>query len=220
MARTRNPADPLLTLRHAVAEASRTLARDGLVTRTQGNVSARQDQLVALTPGGASLGELRAGQVTIVDLDGKPVAGRLEPSSELPLHLALYRDHEIGAVVHTHSPAATAVACVVEGELPCIHYEMALLGGSVRVAPYRRFGSAELAEVASAALRDRRAALLANHGAIAVGATLEEAAATARMLEWLCQVFLLASAAGSPRALDAQALAEVRSEFARRGYVS
>ncbi|MCL6441590.1 MAG: class II aldolase/adducin family protein [Thermoleophilum sp.] len=214
----RNPADPLLELRHAVADASRTLAAEGLVTRTQGNVSARDGDHVAITPAGSNLGELRAGQVTIVDRSGELVAGRLAPSSELPLHLAVYEHHGVGAVVHTHSPSATAVACTLEGELPCIHYEMVLLGGPVRVAPYRRFGSPELAEVAIEALRDRRAALLANHGAVAVGDTLEEAVGAARLLEWLCDLLVRARAVGTPSPLSAEEVEKARAEFERRGY--
>ena len=112
---------------------------------TAGNVSARAGDHVAITPTGAVLAELEPAQVSIVDLEGVLVDGDLAPTSELALHLGVYERYGAGAVVHTHSPMATALSCVLD-EVPCVHYQMLLLGGAVRVAPYATFGTPELAE--------------------------------------------------------------------------
>ena len=120
--------------RERVAAAARRLAADGLVLGTAGNVSERGGELVAITPTGAALQDVRADEMTIVDLDGRHVHGSLAPSSELGLHLGVYNRFGAGAVVHTHAPIATALSCVL-AELPVVHYEMLMLGGPVRVAP-------------------------------------------------------------------------------------
>jgi L-fuculose-phosphate aldolase len=167
--------------RTEVAEACRRLAREGLVIGTAGNVSVRASaEAVAVSPTGAVLADLGEEQVTVVDLEGAVVAGDLEPSSELDLHLGIYRRYEAGAVVHTHAPMATALSCVLE-ELPCVHYQMLLLGGAVPVAPYETFGTPELAEAVLDALEGRTAALMANHGAITHGPDLAGAIAAARV---------------------------------------
>src|SRR5215475_9220693 len=131
--------------RERVAEAARRLVTDGRVTGTAGNVSLRAGDLVAVTPTGARLDAIAPDEVAVVDLDGEQVDGDLVPTSELGLHLGVYRRYDAGAVVHTHAPFATSVACVVD-ELPVVHYQMLALGGAVRVAPYATFGTPELAE--------------------------------------------------------------------------
>src|SRR6266540_797025 len=147
---------PLKPERQRVADAARRLAAEGLVIGTAGNISERARELVAITPTGATLAELDPEQVSVVDLDGALVAGDLEPTSELDLHLGIYRRYEAGAVVHTHAPVATALSCVID-ELPCVHYQMLLLGGPVRVARYETFGTPELAESVLEALEGRAA---------------------------------------------------------------
>src|SRR3954447_7070702 len=142
-------ATQLAEQRAAVAAAARRMAEAGLVERTAGNVSARSGDLVAVTPTGAELGSLEPADVTVVDLEGTVVEGRLAPTSETALHLAVYASSGAGAVAHTHAPMATAVGCVVD-ELPLVHYEMLALGGPVRVAPYATFGTQALAESVAA----------------------------------------------------------------------
>jgi L-fuculose-phosphate aldolase len=203
--------------REQVAAASRRLAERGLMVGTSGNLSARAGEHVAITPTGARLRELEAGEVTVVDLDGRVAWGELEPSSELDLHLGVYRRYDAGAVVHTHSPLATALSCVV-AELPCVHYQMLLLGGSVRVAAYATFGTPELAEATLAALEGRTAALMANHGAIAYGADVDATAELAELLEWACAVYWHAAQLGTPRALDAAERDAVVAAAVARGY--
>jgi L-fuculose-phosphate aldolase len=204
-------------LRQQVAEASQRLAAESLVVGTAGNVSARAGDVIAITPTGAALESLTADQVAVVDLDGHQVGGDLEPTSELDLHLGVYRRHDAGAVVHTHARMAAALSCVLE-ELPVVHYQMLLLGGPVRVAPYATFGSPELAEVTLDALRGRTAALMANHGAIVHAPDLDFAVEQSLLLEWACGVYWHAAAIGRPRALDADQRAAVVDAAVQRGY--
>jgi L-fuculose-phosphate aldolase len=203
--------------REQVAAASRRLAAAGLVIGTAGNVSARAGEAVAISPTGAVLSDLSPEHVTVVDLEGRVVAGDLEPTSELDLHLGLYRHHGAGAVVHTHAPMATALSCVLD-ELPCVHYQMLLLGGTVRVAPYATFGTPELAESVVGALEGRAAALMANHGAIVYAADADQAVELSLLLEWACAVYWRAAAIGTPRVLDADQRDAVIAAAVERGY--
>jgi L-fuculose-phosphate aldolase len=203
--------------RERVAAAARRLASAGLVIGTAGNVSERSGELIAVTSTGARFEELRAEAVTVVDLDGSPVGGGLEPTSELQLHLGVYHRYGAGAVVHTHAPMATALSCVLD-ELPCVHYQMLALGGSVRVAPYRTFGTAELADVTLDALEGKTAALMSNHGAITYGAELESAIDASLLLEWASTVYWRAAALGTPRTMDSDQQAAVVAQVVERGY--
>lgn len=203
--------------REAVAAVSRALAAEGLVRGTSGNVSARADDLVAITPTGAALAELRADQVAVVDRAGALVDGPLEPTSELDLHLGVYERYEAGGVVHTHPETATALSCVVE-EVPCVHYEMLRLGGAVPVAPYETFGTPELAGAVLDALEGRTAVLMANHGALTHAADVAAAADLTRLLEWACIVYWRAAAIGSPRELGESERQAVIDAALARGY--
>lgn len=205
------------TTRHAVADACRELAQQGLVKGTAGNISVRVDDMHAVTATGARFESMTAEQVVLVDDTGKIVDGELAPTSELDLHLGIYRDLDAGAVVHTHAPLATAVGLVVD-ELPCIHYQMLLLGGSVRVAEYATFGTPELAANVHAALHGRAAALMANHGAVTIGADLSTAVELTTLLEWACGIYLHAAAVAEPKALDEQAQRAVIEAAAHRSY--
>lgn len=203
--------------RDEVARAARTLAAEGLLIGTAGNVSARIDgsDLIAVTATGVVLGDCGPEHVSVVDRSGAVVAGELAPTSELELHQAAYATATTGAVVHTHAPYATAVACVLD-ELPVLHYQQLLLGGSVRVAPYATFGSSELASGVAAALAGRAAALMANHGAVTTGGTLDKAVEAAQLLEWCCRLYVNAARIGTPRVLDdAQQAAVVEAAIAR-----
>jgi L-fuculose-phosphate aldolase len=208
--------DAVATAREQVAAAARRLAVAGLVSGTAGNVSARAGELVAITPTGAVLGELEADAVTVVDQRGQVQAGALAPTSELELHLGVYARYGAGAVVHTHSPFATAIACARD-ELPCVHYAMLLFGGAVRVAPYRTFGTPELAAATLDALEGKTAALMANHGAICFAGSAEQAVESALLLEWASEVYWRAAAIGEPRVLDTSAQqATIEAAISRR----
>jgi L-fuculose-phosphate aldolase len=197
--------------------AGRTLSAAGLVPGTSGNVSVREGDRVFLSPKGVALRELTAADVAIVNLARDVLSG--VPTSELELHLAVYRHYDAGAIVHTHAPRATAVACVLD-ELPVIHYQLLSLGGAIRVASFAAFGTAELASAVVDALAGRRAALLANHGAVSYAATLAEAVEHALLLEWACGLYLDAAQLGTPRVLDEHQQAAVRASAARHGYRS
>jgi L-fuculose-phosphate aldolase len=206
--------------KEAVAAAARRLAAEGLVLGTAGNVSARAGDLVAVTPTGAILGEARAADVAVVDLDGKQVDGHLAPTSELPLHLGAYDRCGGGAVVHTHAPVATALSCVLD-ELPVVHYQMAALGGPVRVAPYATFGTPELARLTLDALEGRAATLMSNHGTLCIGADLATALDNSLLLEWAATVYWRAATlggVGGVRVLDEAQIADYRRTIDERGY--
>jgi L-fuculose-phosphate aldolase len=192
--------------RAAVCEYARRMASDGLVVGTSGNISVRAGDLIALTPTGVDYARLTPADIPLVSLDGVKVNGRLKPTSELPMHLAVYRaavdpvGTPITAVVHTHSVHATAVSTLVD-EVPPVHYVLASIGPTVRVASYATYGTPELAEAMLAALDGRRGCLLANHGTITFGDGLAAAYDRARQLEWSCQLWLLARSAGTPALL-------------------
>jgi L-fuculose-phosphate aldolase len=203
--------------RAAVAAASRRLAAEGLVAGTAGNLSARcGDGLYAITPTGASLASLEAEQVCVVDTGGRVVHGNLQPTSEVDLHLGIYGRYDAGAVVHTHAPMSTTLACSVD-EVPCVHYQMLSLGGAIRVAPYHTFGTPELAQAVLAALDGRRAALMGNHGAVSYGNDLDAAVEATLLLEWACGVYWRARLMGTPRILsDEQQQAVIVAAIERR----
>ncbi|MEW2050731.1 class II aldolase/adducin family protein [Streptomyces sp. NPDC005476] len=204
--------------RRSVAAACRRLTDAGLLIGTAGNVSVwTGDDQVAVTATGAVLGQATPEQVTVVDSGGNVVAGESEPTSELDLHLGIYRQYDAGAVVHTHSPQATALSLVLD-ELPCVHYQQLALGSTIRVAPFAAFGSPELAKHVLAALDGRSAALMANHGAVVYGPTLAKAVENALLLEWACGLYLRAASLGTPRVLDEDQQAAVIAAAMRRGY--
>ena len=203
--------------RELVAAAARRLGELGLAPGTAGNVSARAGGRIAVTPTGAVLERVSADQVAIVDLDGRLHDGPHGPTSELALHLGVYRRYGAGAVVHAHPPVATALACVLN-ELPAVHYQMVALGGSVRVARYATFGTDELAAATLDGLEGRTAALMANHGALTYGDDLDQALARMELLEWACEIYWRASALGTPRILDERRLDQVREQLSVRRY--
>ncbi|MFE7120677.1 class II aldolase/adducin family protein [Streptomyces sp. NPDC057654] len=199
-----------------VATARRTVA-DGLVVGTSGNVSARAGDLILVTPSGVPYDRLGVDDAVAVDLDGRQVLGELVPTSELPMHLALYRETPAAAVVHTHAEHATAVSTLVP-ELPLIHYMAAALGGPVRVAPYALYGTQELAENMLSALHGRTGCLLQNHGTVTYGDALDQAYDRTAQLDWMCRVWLTASAlpGRTPTLLTAEQLQQVTEKL--RGY--
>jgi L-fuculose-phosphate aldolase len=203
--------------REQLAAACARLASEGLVVGTAGNVSMRVGEHVVVTPTAGVFGAMRAEQMAVVDRDGKLVDGPLAPTSELALHLLLYRRKDAGAVVHTHAPYATALACVVD-EVPAVHYSMLRFGGSLKVAPYATFGSEELARNVERALEGRSACLMQNHGQVGYGHDLVHALEAALLAEWACMVYWRARAIGEPVALSDEQLQDVAAQAMRLGY--
>ncbi|GAB20695.1 L-fuculose phosphate aldolase [Gordonia effusa NBRC 100432] len=202
--------DELVTVCHRLAES-------GLVIGTAGNVSRRIGDHVLITATGAVLADISTADITVVDLDGRVLEGTLAPTSELELHLGVYRRFDARAVVHTHAPRSTAVACAVE-KLPVIHYQQLLLGGATPVVPFAAFGTQELADGVVEALTGRQAALLAGHGAVTIGQTLHQAVENSLLLEWACGVFIDSAALGGAWVLTTDEQAAVIEAATRRSY--
>jgi len=203
-------------IRGQIVAACHRLAHEGLVPGTAGNLSVRHGDLVALTATGVVLADATPDDVTVVDLSGEVVEGGLRPTSEAGLHLGVHRRFGDGAIVHTHAPTSTALACVLD-ELPVIHYQLLDLGGAVPVIPFHPFGTPELADAVSEAMTHKNAVLMANHGAVTRGTTLAEALERTFLLEWGCTLYQRASALGTPKVLtQAQQQAVLEVAFALR----
>jgi L-fuculose-phosphate aldolase len=209
-----SPAVDSGALRRAEADLvrqCRELAQRGLVLAAAGNASVAVGDHVLLTATGVHFSDLEPPGLTLVDRSGNVVSGDRPPTSELALHLAAYRRADVGAVVHTHGRHAVALSTLTD-VVPAIHYYCADLGGPIPVAPYHCYGTQELAEATVAELGDdRTAVVMAHHGSLTVAASLAQAAGRAELLEWLCEVTLLARAAGSPSELSADQLDQVRA---------
>lgn len=202
----------------AVVTVAKTMDEAGLAPGKSGNVSCREGDGFLITPSGIPYHELVPADIARLDAAGKVRAASRRPSSEWRMHAAIYsRRPEVQAIVHTHSPNATALACA-HRSIPAFHYMIALAGGEVRCAPYATFGSEELAAHAVAGLEGRRATLLANHGVVAVGTSLRAALGVAIEVENLARQYLALLAAGlEPVILDAAEMARVIERFADYG---
>ena len=202
----------LSEIKQAVIDTGRQMIERGLVAGTWGNISFRgdRDNRVVITPSGRPYPELQTTDLVVVDLAGNILEG-VRPSSELPLHLAIYQAHnEIQAVVHTHSIYATA--CAVAGETipPSLEEMVQVVGGGVAVAQYALPGTAELAQNAVRALGDKTAVLLANHGAVACGPSLTEALLVAELVEKAAQIHAIAGQLGGARRLSEEDIHRMR----------
>lgn len=193
--------------------AAQDLFDRGLNTGTAGNVSVRYADWFLITPSGIRYDALTPTQIVEMDLEGE-AEGRMRPSSEWRFHRDIYKERpEVGAVVHTHPPFGTAVAAL-RRDLPAFHYMVAIAGGTtIRCAPYATFGTQLLSNYVMRALEDRTACLLANHGMVAVGDTLEQAAQLAVEVEVLCQMYLAALQAEEPYILTDEEMQEVLDKF-------
>jgi L-fuculose-phosphate aldolase len=205
-------------LRAEIVATAQGLHAAGLVPNKSGNVSARTPHGFAITPAGVPYVELEPEQVVELAHGAVPGTTGPRPSSEWRMHAAIYLARpDVSAIVHTHSPRATALACAGRG-IPPFHYMIALAGGDIRCAPYATFGTAGLADAAVLGLQDRRATLLANHGAVTVGPSLRTAHAVALEVENLAGQYLdLLSAGLEPRLIDAAELQRVIDKFADYG---
>jgi L-fuculose-phosphate aldolase len=210
-----------IALREAVIATARAMNASGINVNKSGNVSVRCRRGprpgFLLTPTGVPYERLVADDIAFVDDDGRAV-GRCEPSSEWRFHAAIYRAREdLEAVVHTHSAHATALAC--QGlSIPAFHYMVAVAGGAdIRCAEYATFGTQALADNVLTALAGRRACLLAHHGVIACGATLESAYALAVEVENLARTYVVVRALGEPRLLPTEEMERVLERFRSYG---
>lgn len=197
-------------IRSAIVEACRRLEAAGLVAGASGNVSVRLPArdgaaAFAITPSGVRYRQLTPDQIVLIDCQGGAVSGHERPSSETLTHLAVYAARaDAGAIIHTHSVHASALAVAGEAIPVMLDEQTATLGGGVSVAAYAPSGTKELARNVVAALEDRQAVLLRNHGALGVGAGLDEALDAVVLLERLATMYIFALQIGEVRPLSGE----------------
>jgi len=204
-------------LRQALITIAQAMQSTGLNRGTSGNVSVRSGDGFYITPTGLPYAGLSSEDIPWMTQDGQH-EGRCKPSSEWRFHRDLYASRpEVGAVLHAHSPFAVSLACL-RYDIPPFHYMIARFGGdTIRCADYAVFGSESLSTAALAAMQDRKACLLANHGLLVAGHNLDEALALAIELEELCEQYWRASQLGQPVLLSNEEMADVMVRFAGYG---
>jgi L-fuculose-phosphate aldolase len=200
-------------LRMRIVATARKMNALGINRGKSGNVSARIDTGFLITPSALPYDETNPGDVVAVDFDGN-ATGRRKPSSEWRFHRDIYATRpEVRAIVHTHSPFATTLACLDRG-IPSFHYMIAVAGGSdIRCAPYATFGTQALSDHALRALEGRRACLLSHHGMISTGASLKTALALAVEVEALAEMYWRALLIGEPQSLSQDEMRDVLEKF-------
>jgi L-fuculose-phosphate aldolase len=205
---------PLERERERVSELGREMLAEDLTVGTGGNLSERRGDRIAVSPSGIPYGDVTPADVPVVDPHGEVIAGDLSPTSETPMHTAIYRAREaVGGVVHTHSPYASTFASLGE-PVPPSNYLIAFAGHEVPVAGYAPPGSDELAVMAVETLGEEcDACLLKHHGVMALGATLADAFETAQMVEHAARVHYQAASIGDPELLDEAELDHLREMF-------
>jgi L-fuculose-phosphate aldolase len=204
-------------LRVRIIEAARRMNASGINQGRSGNVSVRVEGGFLVTPTGVPYERLNPPDLVFMRRDGQR-EGTYTPSSEWRLHRDIYEKRpEVGAVVHTHSPHATSIACLRRA-IPAFHYEIAFAGGAdIRCAEYATFGTQELSDYALRALDGRRACLLANHGVVAIGSDLEDAFSMADKVEALARLYGQALQVGEPVVLDDAEMARILERFKTYG---
>lgn len=207
-----------LALRKAVAATALAMSRSGLSPGRSGNVSARFGGGMLITPTGLAYEDIGPKDIVFVNSDGSVPGKQRQPSSEWQFHLAAYRARpDMGAVVHTHSMHAVVLACAGRS-IPAFHYMVAVSGNSdIPVIPYATFGSEKLANTVASGLADRRACLMAHHGAIALGETLPEALELAHEIEVLAEQYTKVLAIGPPAVLPESEMQIVIEQFKHYG---
>jgi L-fuculose-phosphate aldolase len=205
------------TQKLAVLECARAMNACGINRGTSGNVSARHEGGFLITPTGMDYAKAAAEDMAFVAMDGC-AEGRSKPSSEWRFHRDIYLRHpEAGAIVHTHAPFATSLACLGL-DIPPFHYMIARFGGdTVRCAAYATFGSQALSDAMLVALEGRSACLMAQHGMTVFARDLNQALAHAVELEALCEQYWRALQVGTPRLLPPAEMARVLEKFASYG---
>lgn len=202
-----------LQLRKQILDAARAMNSLGINRGTSGNVSARWKKGFLITPSGRRYEDTKPADMVFIDNAANP-SGKWAPSSEWRFHFDIYRNRsDVQAVVHTHSSFATTLACLKK-DVPAFHYMVAVAGGNnIRCAPYATFGTQKLSDHALKALNGRKACLLANHGMIATGESLQKALSLAVEVEALCEQYWRALQIGKPRILPAREMSTVIRKF-------
>ncbi len=205
-------------LRRKIVEAFRYLESIGVNFGYSGNISARlSEEEILVSPSGVRKSELKPEELIVVDLSGRVVRGSGKPSVELPTHLAIYKARrDVNAIVHVHPVYASVFAVLRESIPPVLEETVIYIGGEIRVADYAPTGTAELGERVVEALGDRSAVILANHGVIAVGRSIDEAVDIAVYVERAAKIYLLARLAGTPHYLPDAAYKAEREIYLQR----
>lgn len=196
--------------RQAVSDAARVMADLGLVTGTAGNISVRVGddegrELMAVTPASTAYESMTADDVVVTNFDVEPIEGELAPSSESLLHVGIYqRRPDARAVVHTHSVYSSVLAVSGIDLPPVIDEVVVYVGETIRVSQYGFPGTEELADNVCDALGTNKAAFIANHGAVAVGRSLEEALDICLLVERASQIFVMASSLGQVKPIPGE----------------
>jgi len=207
--------------RKTVIEAARRMSEKGLVAGTSGNISLRlpsdgKKQLMAITPTSRHYDTLKIDDIPIIDFNGKRVAGELPPSIETQMHIGIYRARkDVNAIIHTHSVFASAAAVAGIDIPPLLEDQVVYLGGEIKMADYAVSGSPELMTNAVAALGERNAVLLANHGAVGTGRTMRDAFTACELIEKTARVYFLALSAGKVNQLPEKAIAIQKELYAK-----
>jgi L-fuculose-phosphate aldolase len=198
----------------AVLRAAREMSARGLSRGTSGNVSARVDDGMWATPSAVPYAVMDLRDLVLLDLEGRKQRGDRKPTTEWPMHAAIYRARpDARAVVHAHAPFCTTLS-TLRRDIPAFHYMVAVAGGdSIRCASYATYGTPELAAAAVDALRDRRACLLANHGMVALGDSPAAALELATEVETLAELYWRALQVGEPTLLTHQQMTEALDRF-------
>ncbi len=209
----------LENIRKTIVRFGNKMVASGLTTGTGGNLSMidRDSGKVAVSPSGIEYAALSPEDVVLTDMEGNIVDGTCKPSSELGFHLALYRQREeITAVVHTHSPYAVTMACL-GWEIPAVHYLVGFAGKKVPIAPYATFGTPELAQLVANHIGEYNALLMANHGLVTVGRTMDTAFAAAEEIEFVARIYYQTKSIGTPVILPDEEMDVVLEKFATYG---
>jgi L-fuculose-phosphate aldolase len=207
-------------LRAAIVDTALAMNAAGINRGRSGNVSARWKEGFLVTPSGLPYAGMKADDIVVVSLEGV-ATGTRAPSSEWRFHRDIYRERaHVQAIVHTHAPFATSIACLDRG-IPAFHYMVALAGGAdIRCARYATFGTQALSDNVMVALADRKACLMSHHGMIATGASLDAALALAVEVETLAEMYWRALQLGEPSLLSDEEMRAVIAKFATYGPAS
>jgi len=203
-------------LKAEVAQAGRRMLNKGLVSGTAGNISVRVPggERMVITPSQMGYDLIGVDDIVTLDFERNVLEGERRPSTEAGMHIGVYKARpDVGAVVHTHSVYASAVASVRKAIPPFLDEMVLVLGGGIEVAEYGMPGSEELAHNAVAALGKKNAVLLANHGPLCCGKDLESALGNAELVERVAKIFILSSLLGKPQNLPPEAVELERNIF-------
>jgi L-fuculose-phosphate aldolase len=203
------------SIRKKVFETGLKMAEAGLVVAKEGNASARVpgEEKIAITPSQIPYDIMKLDDILIVGFDEKILLGKRKPSTETKMHIAVYKARsDVGGVIHTHSPFASALSCVGGKIPPLLDEQTVFLGGDIGTAPYALAGTAEIGANAAQALSDRDGTMLSNHGTICCGKNLDEALRNAILLEKLAMIYITAKTIGEITPIPAN-IAELQNQY-------